>query len=90
MKKLKKETLEKLAALGTNSLMVFDMHMENRKPTFVWNDETGAYDPFTKNSKPYQLVQHESPALTERLEQVGAESIASQHEAALQRGSFIS
>ena len=41
--------------------------------TGIWNDREGRYDPYTRTSKPYELLADESAAVTERLEQLVSE-----------------
>lgn len=49
-----------------------DLHpgyeIKNGKPTGVWNDQKGIYEPITGSTKGYGLVVEEAPALTEKLD----------------------
>ena len=65
---LSRDALVKLNEAGTRNVQVFDPEIKRKLPTCVWVDTEGAYQPITKDTKPYWLLARESPALTERLE----------------------
>jgi ABC-type transporter Mla subunit MlaD len=68
-KPLKPEVLKQLAALRKGSIQVFHQHAQRKTPDFVWQDQQDQYVPFYRTNM-YFLPPRESPALTERLEQV--------------------
>lgn len=63
------EILNRLASLGRNSVRVYDTREMKRVITAVWNDTEGRFDPFNGGNL-YRLVVDESPAVTERLEEL--------------------
>lgn len=70
--------LAELAALGVTNLTVLDMREERKLMTGIWNDQSGRYDPYERGKSKYWLLSDESPAITERMEQ-----LANQVQAAL-------
>ena len=64
------DTVSRLVQLGVPEVKVLDRAHTNPKPTGVWDGQLGEYTPFTKDHKGYWLQVDESPALTERMEQV--------------------
>jgi ABC-type transporter Mla subunit MlaD len=59
--------LTALAAAGCTNLLIMDAAVQGKSITGVWNDQEARYDAYTTKSK-YYLVVDESPAITERLE----------------------
>jgi len=59
----------KLLAAGRKTVLVFDTRQTQKKPTVVWNDWDGRYDYFNRTNL-YWLYVLESPAVSERLEQL--------------------
>jgi ABC-type transporter Mla subunit MlaD len=55
---------------GPEPVLLMDLRETRKSMTGIWNDQEGRYDPFTKTTKPYWLINEESPAVTERLEQL--------------------
>jgi len=53
-----------------STVMLANMSLKGKRITGVWNNSAHRYDIFTKQSKPYWLESDESPAITERLEDV--------------------
>ena len=68
--------LTALAAAGYTNLLVMNTAEERKSMTGIWNDQEARYDPYTRKSKPYQLVADESAAVTERLEKLVGRSRA--------------
>jgi ABC-type transporter Mla subunit MlaD len=66
--------LPALTSLGLKHLRVVDGRKETKQKaiTGVWNDKEGRYEPFFKTNM-YWLVSDESPAVTERLENLVSE-----------------
>jgi len=64
------ETLAKLRDLGRQQFRVLDTRETRRWMTGIWNDRDARYDPYTPRSKPYWLRAEETPALTERMNQL--------------------
>lgn len=64
------EVIARLRALGRTNVWLFDSRETRKSITAVWNDRAGRFEPFTKASKPYWLRADETPALTERLDQL--------------------
>ena len=65
--------LTAIAATGYTNLLVMNRAEDRKFMTGTWNDRAGRYDPYTRESKPYQLLSDESAAVTERLEKLVAE-----------------
>lgn len=64
------DTLTRLRDLGRERIRLLDTRETRRWMTGIWNDREGRYDPYTPRSKPYWLRADETPALTERLDQL--------------------
>lgn len=62
--------LPAFVALDRTTLSVMNLAESRKAMTGMWNDREGRYDPFTNHVSKYWLVGEESPAVTERLEQV--------------------
>ena len=64
--------LQKITELGVKQVLLEDARLDKRYKTItaVWNDHEGKYEPFKKL---YWLKSDESPAITERLEEVIAQ-----------------
>lgn len=68
---LSKETLQKVAALGTNTIQVIDWGKPANPPEWLWDEKLGRYQRIANtNKKGYWLKVEEAPALTERLQTV--------------------
>lgn len=67
---LSEAILTALQAAGHESVVVMDGREERKSITGIWDDKDGRYLPFTRTTKPYWLLSDESPAVTERLEQL--------------------
>ncbi len=65
---LSPDALLKLSEKGQAEIRVFNPLAQRKLPTCVWVDTNGFYVPITNGTKPYWLLSIESPALTERLE----------------------
>ncbi|HYG36569.1 MAG TPA: MlaD family protein [Clostridia bacterium] len=59
--------LDFIAAAGVHHIWIMNTNRKARAITGIWNDHEARYDPFTKRTK-YWLESEESPAITERLE----------------------
>jgi len=68
MQPLETNVLDQLAAAGVPMVRVADRQVSTKHITAVWNQATDHYDPYTPRTKPYWLPPEESPALTERLD----------------------
>jgi ABC-type transporter Mla subunit MlaD len=66
---LSKPLLATLAESGISRIGLLDARQERKAITAVWNDQRGAYEPYGRTNL-YWLVADESPAVTERIEQV--------------------
>lgn len=62
--------LAALAAAGHTRIVALDSREERKSMTGIWLDREGRYAPYTRKSKPYWLLSEESPAVSERLEQL--------------------
>ena len=62
--------VNRLLQLGLEEVKVLDRARKSPKPTGVWDGQLGQYMPFTNGHKGFWLHVDESPALTERMEQV--------------------
>jgi ABC-type transporter Mla subunit MlaD len=60
--------LNQLAAVGVARLKIVHRTTNSKKVTAVWNFISGRYEPYAPKGKPYWLPPDESPALTERLD----------------------
>lgn len=68
---LTKTNFLKIAELGIQSIKLIDKSSEaSQKPTAMWDDKVGAYQPLKPDNKGYWLQVEESPAVTVRLERV--------------------
>jgi ABC-type transporter Mla subunit MlaD len=61
--------LNAIQAAGYTAINVMDTREKRRTMTGIWNDREARYDPFSLRSK-FWLQSDESPAITERLENV--------------------
>lgn len=64
------EVIQTLQQIGRTRVRLLDTRESRRFFTGIWNDREGRFDPYTPRSKPYWLRAEESPALTERLDQL--------------------
>jgi len=62
--------LPAIAAAGCTNIIVLDRSQERQSITAIWNRKTARYERYGKTTKPFWLESDESPALTERLDQV--------------------
>ncbi len=62
--------LNLLAASGKKALTVLDSRESHKGLTGIWDYKQSRYLPFTKQAKGYWLLAEESPAVSERLENV--------------------
>ena len=70
--------LERIAALGRTQIRVLDTKVKRKSPTGVWHDKQGSYVNFIRQNDEaahlkanlYWLPADESPAVTERLEEL--------------------
>ena len=70
--------LERIAALGRTQIRVLDTNVKRKSPTGVWHDKKGSYvkfipkddDAANLKANLYWLPADESPAVTERLEEL--------------------
>ena len=67
---LSREVLQQLSAMGSNEIRVINRAVEFPKVSAMYVDQTGSYASFDRDSSGYMLPPDESPALTERAEQV--------------------
>lgn len=68
---LTKSNLTVMAGVGVKQISLFDTRETRKSMTAVWNYQEGRYDPYNrKTTKPFWLESDETPALTERLEQL--------------------
>jgi hypothetical protein len=67
---LKRELLQAVAALGSNTLQIAFAARPSKRPTGIWTNTARFYLPFTRETKGFFLLPEESPALTERAEKV--------------------
>lgn len=67
---LSPEAIQTLRRLGRVQVRLLDTRETRRFMTAIWNDREGRFDPYTPESKPYWLRAEETPALTERLDQL--------------------
>jgi len=63
-------TLRQLAALGTNTVRIFNTEDPHNRIMAMYDDKAGAYVPFDEHSKGFFVLQDEAPALTQLLEVV--------------------
>jgi hypothetical protein len=59
-----------VAAAGYNRIVVLDKSEERKQMTGIWNDQHGRYAPFVRGKSKYWLLSDESPAVTDRIEQL--------------------
>lgn len=64
------EVIQTLQQIGRARVRLLDTRESRRFFTGIWNDREGRFDPYTPRSQPYWLRAEESPALTERLDQL--------------------
>jgi len=64
--------LNELAAAGITRIVVLNKAEERKLMTGIWNDQEGRYDPYVRGRSKYWLLANESPALSERLDQLVA------------------
>ncbi len=68
------DLLRRLEAGGVDKFQVLDKAVQLRFPKWIWHSEAGRYVPFDRKdpkvAKGFYLLPHESPALTERIDQV--------------------
>jgi len=62
------ETFRQVQAVGAETIQVVFRGPEKKSPTGIWDDKAGKYQAYHKGIKGYFLLPDESPALTERLE----------------------
>ncbi len=70
--------LQRIAALGRTQILVLDSNVKRKSPTGVWHDKKGSYVSFIRKNDDaanvkanlYWLPADESPAVTERLEEL--------------------
>ncbi|MEJ5238873.1 MlaD family protein [Limisphaera sp. VF-2] len=67
---LSPEVIRTLQEIGRTRVRLLDTRETRRFFTGIWNDREGRFDPYTPQSKPYWLRAEETPALTERLDQL--------------------
>lgn len=66
---LSKEMLERLALTGRTQIRLFDTHEKKKSMTSVWNNFNKRYETYARTNL-YWLLSDETPALSERLEQL--------------------
>ena len=62
--------LERMGEAGVRSVRVADRTLNRDQVTYAWSLETSRYEPFTLKTKAYWLPPDESPALSDRLDQL--------------------
>jgi ABC-type transporter Mla subunit MlaD len=62
--------LAEIEALGMTNIVVLDTREERNLMTGVWNDKAGCYEPYQRGESKYWLLSNESPAVTDRIEQI--------------------
>jgi MlaD protein len=62
-----------MAAAGYTNLWVMDLSHKRKFMTGIWNNSQAHYDPYTTDSKPYELPSMESASITERLDKLVAQ-----------------
>jgi MlaD protein len=64
--------LTAFADAGYTNLWVMNMSEKRKSMTGIWYEQESRYQPYTRESKPYQLPSSESAPVTERLEKLVA------------------
>jgi len=67
---LDRDLLERMIDAGVPQIRVVDRQAATKHITYSWNLQTSRYEPYTASTKPYWLPPDESPALTDRLDQL--------------------
>jgi hypothetical protein len=73
---LDRALLERMSDAALPRIRVVDRQAKTKHISYSWNLETSRYEPYTVGTKAYWLPPDESPALTERLDQLVRETEA--------------